>query len=306
MREILQSLRTLLIDHLVATQPLTMNVPAGTNTVIVPNTSRFRPNDQIYFLSNSSGFGETAIIESIPDYQTLVLANTVVRTWTVLENAYVQKAVNDQFIKGIYIGDMKIIPSFPAITLTQTGESNEWYTLRSTSHEYKIAIRTYVLADNFETSEFYLASLSEQIREILIDHIRPIINGQSHPLTVDLPAGGAVVTVADTTDFATDLASPAHTSIAFLRDAQPRPSQQETQIKTVLSSTQLELTNPAVFDYLVGRQAEIIRVNRLLYDSRPSDISYGYVRGSGSSFLRASEITWFGKEMLCREGNFLT
>lgn len=306
MDQILISIRNLLMDHLVNPQPLTVDAPTGSVSVTVPNTSRYKANEEIYFFSSITGKGETAIIDSIPDYQTLNLKTATVSPWLVASTAYVQKAINFQPLQGIYIGDLKQIPKFPAISITPTSESNEWMTLRGSSHEYRFAIRSYILADNFETSELYLTKLTRIIREILMDHIRPIIAGQSHPLTVDLPAGSAVVDIADTSDFAADLAAPGHSSIGYLRDASPTPAQQESYIKTVLSPTQIELVNPSVFDYLIARQAEIIRVERMLYDTRPESISVGYVRGAGSSMLRASEITWFAKEFICREGNFLT
>jgi len=179
-------------------------------------------------------------------------------------------------------------------------------TLHGTTHEYKIAIRTYVLSDDFETSEIFLAKLSEQIREVLIDHIRPIIDGEPHLLTADLHMGGTVVSIADTSHFLADLAAAAHQSFGYLIDATPEPNSQESYIRTVLSPTQLQLVMPAAYDYLVERQAVIVRAKRMLYDSRPSSISYGYVPGDKGSLLRASEITYFCKEMLCRSGNLLT
>lgn len=273
---------------------------------MVPNTSRFRIGDEIYYLSTSAGFSETSTVKEIPDDKTIIVTSGSVRGWTVAEGTYIQKAVNFQFIKRIHIGDLKPIPSFPTICLEPLTENNEWMTLRSTSHEYRIAIRTYVLADNFEKTNTYLIKLTEQIREILLDHIRPIVVGESFPLTADLVAGGTVVSIANTSKFADDLSQPDGVSFGYLRDAMPRPSQQESYIKSVLSPTQLELRGASAFNYLVSRQAEIIRAERLLYDTRPESISYGYVPGQGGALMRASEITWFAKEMLCREGNFLT
>lgn len=297
MDKILQSLRTLFLDHVAATELLAADVAIGGKIVLVPNTSRFRIGDQIAFLS-PTGQGEFTLIEDIPDNITIVIAPGSTHGWTVAQGTYIVKSINNEFIKGVYIGDIKMIPSFPAITIDIESESNEWFTLRQTSHEYKFRIRAYVLEDNFEKTNIYLLKLATQMREILLDHIRPIIDGISHPLTADLPAGNTIVNVADTTGFV--VGGP-----VFIRDAHPRPAQQESYVKSILSPTALEINLAAENDYLVSRQAEIIVVQRLLYDTRPESINYGVVN-KGGTFCKAAEFSYFAKEMRIREGNILT
>jgi hypothetical protein len=300
MDQILQSLRTLLIDHLAASETLTADLALGGTSVKVPNTSRFRISDQIYVMSNTVGFGETAFIQDIPDDKTITINPGTVRGWLVSEDAFVQKAVNNQFIKRILIGDIKQIPSFPTITITGTQESNEWVTLRQTSHDYRFAIRIYVMADGFETTNLFLIKLAKQTREILLDHIRPIINGESHPLTLDLPANATVVTIADTSNFT--VGSP-----VFIRDAHPRPAHQESYIQTVLSPTEVEIAIPSAYEYLVSRSAEMILVERLMYDSRCDSINLGYVSSAGGGpMMAAAELSYYCKEFILRQGNLLT
>ena len=300
MDKILQSIRTLIIDHLAASESLTADLLLGGTVVSVPNTSRFRLGDEIYLISDAAGFAETSVIKDIPDSETLIIDPPSVRGWSVAETSYVQKAVNHQTIKRVHIGDLKIIPSFPTITIDATDESNEWFTLRQTSHEYRFKIRTYVLADNFETTNLFLLKITEQLREILLDHIRPIIDGESHPLTADVPVGQTVINVADTSNFV--VGGP-----VFLRDAHPKPAHQEDYVKKILSPTALEIRTATDFEYKVSRQGELILVKRLLYDTRPESINYGFVTSpGGGTLMRASEITWFAKEMRIHEGNLLT
>lgn len=296
---ILKSLRSLLLDHLAATGTLTADAPITTNVIKIPNTSRFRVDDDAYLISGPTNITENVNIADIPDDKTLVLAGPLQRTWTMAETAYIQKAVNGEFIKGIYIGDLKVIPSFPTITIDILQEQNEWFTLRETTHEYRFAIRVYVLEDNFETTNLRCIVLTEQVREILMDHIRPIIDGTSHPLLADLPKTQSVVNIADTSGLI--VGGP-----VFIQDNEPRPSQQENYVKTILSPTAVELRSPADFDYLVSRGAQLTFVRRLLYDTRPESINYGYVPGKGGTFARAAEIQWFAKEMRLRLGNILT
>jgi hypothetical protein len=304
MDQILSSLRTLLIDHLAAMEVLSADAPLGSLVLTVPNTSRFRVGDQIYLLNKmttTESQGETAMIADIPDNVSIVLTQpTSCKAWPVSESSYIQKAVNFQFIKRIHIGDLKVIPSFPTITIDPDAESNEWLTLQQTSHDYKFNIRAYVLADGFEKTNMYLIRLTQMIREVLIDHIRPIINGESHPLTVDLLQGQTVVTIADTSNFAAG-------DWVFIKDAYPNPSQQEMRVKKIISSTQLELIRPTCYDYLMSRQAECILVKRLLYDTRPDNITYGYVVSEGGGpLMRASQISWYAKENIYRNGNSLS
>jgi len=300
MDKIQQSVRTLLMDHLAAIEPLTVNLSLGGTVVKVDNTSHYRINDEIYLISSSVGFAETSIIKDIPDDKTIIINPPSVRGWTVAENAYVQKAVNHQFIKRINIGDLKIIPSFPTITITATSESNEWYTLQRTMHDYKFNIRVYVLADNFERTNIFLIKLAEQIREILLDHIRPIVDGHSYPLTADLPIGSTVVNVSDTSEFKVGGA-------VFLRDRNPAPHHDEAYVRKILDGTTLAIHHATQFDYLMSRNAELIRVDRLLYDTRPESINYGYVQTPGGGpLMQAADISWFAKEMITRQGNILT
>jgi hypothetical protein len=301
MHEILTSLRSLLVDHLSTTESLTANTAPGSDVVSVANTSRFRPGDEAFLMSTGLNKAEPVRIFEVTDYQTLKLFEGSVPGWTTSDSSFIQKAIAHQPLRRAYVGDLRRIPDFPTITLSPSSESNEWWSLRATEHDYKIAIRVYVQTANFEESNIVLAKYAQAVREILVDHIHPIIEQQSEyfPLTADLPMGGVVVSIADTSSFIAN-------RMVFIRDAEPRPSSTENYVLSVLSPTELELAIPVRYDYLVSRQAEIIKINRYLYDTRPSEINYGYVPGAGGSLLRAAEINWFGKEVRCREGNIAT
>lgn len=298
MDQILPALRTLLLEHLANSQPITADVLVGGTVVTVPDTSRFRIGDQISFISVIAGKGEFTVILDIPDDKTVVISPGSTRGWSVAEGTNIVKSVNNEFIKGIFVGDLKVIPSFPSITIASETENEDWFTLRQTSHEYKLRIRVYVLEDNFETTELRLIKIAKQTREILNDHIRPIIDGTTFPITLDMPAGSTVVTVSDTSLFKVG-------GIVFVQDNMPRPSQQESYIKSILSPTALELNIPADFDYLVSRGGRIILVKRLLYDTRPESINYGVIN-KGGTFCKAADISYFAKEMIIRQGNILT
>lgn len=297
MDKILQATRSLLLNYLAPTQTLTADLPLNGTTVSVADTKFFRVNDEIFLISESVGFAETSLIQDIPNDKTIIINPPTVRGWAVSEGAYVQKAINHQFIKRILIGDNKNIASFPTITIDAKSENNDWLTIARTRHEYHFSIRTYLLADNFETTNIFLIKLTQQIREILYEHIRPIIDGDPHLLKADAPFGATVITIDDTSKFQVGMP-------VFLIDNHPQPHSQESYVKTILSKTQLAINHATEFDYLASRGAELIRSNRMMYDTRPETIEYGYIQSpGGGSLMRASEISWFAKEDICRFDN---
>lgn len=314
MYDILQSIRGLILDHLDNTQPILADLPVGNTVVFVPNTSRFRVNDEIYIMAPvdsthllAPDLIEPAWIVEIPEYNQLIISTVdpnsslyvspvgSTRLWLVSENTQIHKAIQHQPLKGVHIGDIRPIPDFPTITVSPASEDSEWLTFGGSSHNYKTTIRVYVLADNFETTEKLLSKTAKQVREILFDHIHLPIDFTPYPLTADVPTGGTVVSVASTAKFFPG-------AFTFIRDAKKRPFiSQVAYVRSVLSSTDLELSCSLENDYLVARQAEILLCRRYLYDTRPDSISYGFVPGTGGSFMRAAEISYFGKEMVLRE-----
>jgi len=303
MQQILETLRSLLMDHLATAQSLTSDTPVGGSFVNIPNTSRFREGDEVWMMSSGSKL-EANSVKEIVDDKVLLLNTPVVGHWRVNDLAYIQKVLAYAPLKRIHLGDLRQIPSFPTICLVPTGDSNDWMTLGSTTDEYKVAIRTYVLVDNFENANKTVIRYAEYIREVLTEHIRPIITGDHYALLEDLPVGGKVIKVSSTTAFASDMVTMGGSTV-FLRDNMPHPSEQENYVKTVLSSTEIELDQVAEYEYKVSRGAEAIRVTRLLYDSRPESINYGYVQDN-ASLLLAAETSWWCKEQICRRGNYLS
>lgn len=299
MDEILPSLRTLLIDHLATSQALIADMAPGSKFVKIANTSRFRAGDEVFLMATPLNRAEKARIFAVPDFETLELEEATVPGWATADSSLVQKAINYAPLKRVYIGNLGRNPDFPSITITPENESNEWWALGATDHDFRVSIRVYVQTGNFEKSEILLAKYAKAIREILIDHIHPVINSQTEifSLTVDLPANGTVATIPDTSTFRLG-------DRIILRDATPPPSSEENTVRTVLSPTELELNVAVGRTFETARSAELLRLNRYLYDTRPSDISYGYV--PGASLLRAAQIDWFGKEVRCRPGNIAT
>lgn len=296
------ALRDLLASHVAASQALTSSAFDGATTLQVADTSKFRTDDEIFLTSGTSTISvenSRLFIEDIPDYRTLVLSAPIQNDFLMDNSPVVQKAINYQILKCVYMGDLPSQPDFPSISISPMSEDNEWMTLRGTTHEYKFQIRAYVLADNYETTNLYLPKLARQIREILIDHVHPLVDADYFPLTADVPAGSTVVPVSSTSTWQ-------KAQVAFLRDKAPRPSSEENSISTILDSTHLSVRQPTEYDYLVVRGGEIIKINRFLYDTRANSTKLGFSAQKGGPLLKVAEIEYFAKEYICREGNLIT
>jgi len=309
--QILQSIRELFIQHLANNQPLLADLPAGSTVVSVRNTSRYRVGDEAFLISptlmatdpttgrQTPGLTERVTIKRITAFNQLVLASPTTIAWNVSDNSSLLKAVNWQPLQRVYIFDLQRIPKFPAITISAKDEVPEWITLRGTSHQYNFQIRVYVLDDGSEAAELTCIKLAKQVKEILLDHIHPIIGGVAQPLAADLPNGSTVVNVADSSIFTPLLP-------VYIRDASVRPGAQEIDVSAILSPTQIELATPVMYDFFVARDAEIIQTNRYMYDTLPTDISYGHVPGEEGALMRCAQITWYCKEEVIRLGDLVT
>jgi hypothetical protein len=302
MERIMLALRDLLLSHIAASQALTVDAIHGSTTLKVADTSKFRVGDEVFMMQGTSSImteNSRISILSIPDYQTIILDTAISNDFLVSSSSFVQKAINYQILKCVYLGDLPNQPDFPSITISPMSEDNEWLTLRGTTHDYKFQIRAYVIADNYETTNIYLPKLARQIREVLIDHLHPLVDADYFPLTSDLLAGSSVVTIADTSAWEKG-------QLAFLRDKAPRPSSEENDIATVLDATHLELRGDTQFDYLMARSGEIIKINRYLYDTRANGIKLGFAMQKGGLMLKSADIDYFAKEFICRDGNLIT
>lgn len=306
-KDIMRSLQRLLIDHMAADWPLTANLLPGQNIVSVLQSSRFREGDDVFLKSEILGKIEPAVIDSVLPWDPvlgyrIVLEDPIIGTWTTATSSSLLRAINHQPLKRVYRGDLNISPDYPCISISLPDESNEWLTIRATEHEYTFKIRANILADNFEVGTDQISTFGEAIREVLIDHIHPVIDNPPViiPITSDVPANSSVIELSDTS-----LLAPGYR--VFLRDGEKRPAgSQEAVVQSILSSTQVRLATATEWDYLVARGAEMIVALRYLYDTRPSSVSYGYVPAKGGSFSHAAEISYFAKEMICRTGNLIT
>jgi len=306
-RDIMRALQRLMIDHMAADWPLVADLAPGQNVVRVLQSSKFREGDEVFIKSETLGKVEAAVVDEVlawdPTYgYRISLESPVSGAWTVADGSSLLRAINHQPLKRVYRGSLTITPAYPSISISLPEESNDWFSMRATDHEYTFKIRAYTLSDNFERGTDQIAKFAEAIREVLIDHIHPIVDDPPVviPITSDVAANSTVIEVTDSSRI-----SPGDR--VFLRDGEVRPmGSQEAVVQSILSATQVRLATPTEWDYLVARGAELIVAVRYLYDTRPSSVSYGYVPGNSGSFGHAAELNYFAKEAICRTGAMIT
>jgi hypothetical protein len=307
MNQIEKAIQQMLMDNVAPMQLLMADLPVSTTTVSVANSSRFRPGDQVLLASDTlvlpgqttPGAVEKATIADIPDYDVIKLVDPVNRAWLMSDTSYILGAVNWLPLQRVYLGGLPALPKTPCITITQQNEDiPEWLTLQATKHDYRLAIKCFITADNPEAAELYLPMLAQKVREVLLDHIHPIVGGVDYPLLVDLPVGGTVVTISDTSKIKIP-------SLAFIHDAKTRIPARESVVRAVLSPTQVEIVVPAEYPYLVSRGAEFVHMTRYFYDTRVTSIRYGFVQKDGGMF-KGAELSYYLNEELIRPGNVLT
>jgi hypothetical protein len=323
-RDLMVALQRLFIEQLAADWPLTEPLSPGDNIVSVLQSSKFRAGDDVFVKSVTPSPGKvepTTIAEVYawdPALGYRVRIDPPVQGWWLVGTdpynptrpygSSLLKAVNHQPLKRVFKGDLRRIPDFPSISISLPDEDNEWSTIRATDHTYNFKIRAYTMADNFETGTEYIAKFAEQVREVLLDHVHPLVDYFSLPLAADLPLGSTIVQMdVSTAPLLSLFARIVPGDRVYLRDGEKRPAgTQEGVVQSILGPGQARLSTTTQWDFLVSRGAEFIVARKYLYDTRPSRISYGFVPSNDGSFLNAAEVGYFAKEMVCRAGTILT
>jgi hypothetical protein len=306
MFEILRTLQEILMNGIAPMQLLSANAAIGDTIISVANSSRYRIGDEAMIVSDTvtlpgqaiAGAVEICKVKSIPDYNQIELSVPLTRAWLLSEGAYIVGTVDHMPLQRVYIGKMPVNAKFPCITISPVSEDNDWMTLQATNHEYKFDIGVYVLTDTLEKSTILCGKFAKKAREVLMDQIHPVVNGISYPLSADLPPGSKIVTLPTTVG----ITIPA---LAFIRDAKTRIPARESVVRAILSPTEVEIVIPTEYEYLMARGAEFILMKRYLYDTRPSNIRYGFVKKE-AGMLAGANISWYAKEELIRPGNILT
>jgi hypothetical protein len=286
MFDILESLRRTIYRWVNTTVALTQDASFGDSTIKVVSSARFRVGDEVALHNGVDGEPGFTITE-IPDVNTIVLSKPieVITGWKIANNAMITKTYNGQFVQAIYLGDPDVIPKYPAITIMGENRESEWFTLETTKETYNAQIVVYAESANDEDSYRTVSTIANIIQQGLKKNIFPLVGPYdvTRPLA-DIENGDEFIKVADSSVF-----TPGD-KILLENTYQA----QELRVACVVDSTTIQVWPNPHIEFLVSDQTKIIKLNRFIYNSWPSSVSYGY-RYKGS-LLHAASIKWFGNE----------
>lgn len=283
MEGILNSAKSIVQKWIRTQTPLTADASPGDDTISVLTARRFRRGDQIV-IRNSLDKGEFHTVSDIVDCSTLRLSSTVNWSWDS-NDCMVDKTWKNQFLQGIYLGDVLNIPKYPSIIIESESKDSDWLTLGSTTERYNLKFRIYVDDAWQESGYLWMHRMADALQEGLKKNFYPLAAPYNViALTQDALSGTKFLKVADTSN----LWFPAR---IYIED----PFHfNEVYVKRIVDSTTIELGEPLCDNYLVDYNPILVFTTRLIYNSWPSKVRYGTVYKG--TFLKSAEIDWFVEE----------
>jgi hypothetical protein len=286
MIDILESVRRIVYKWVNTNVALTEDAPYNTTTLKVASAVRFRAGDEVA-LHNGVDGEPGLVIKEIPDNNTIVLESPiqVITGWKVANNAMLTKTYDGQFMQAIYIGEPDVIPMYPAITILGQKRTSEWFTLGSTKERYSIQLVIYADNDNHEAAYRTVSQIANIIQLGLKKNIYPLV-GQYNTTTItaDVQAEDTYIKVADSSIFSVD-------DKILLEDIYKA---EELRVSCIEDSTTIRVFPNPHFPYKVSEQTKVIKLNRFIYNSWPTEIDYGF-KYKGT-MLHAASISWFAEE----------
>ncbi len=297
--------------NVIAKTNVVSNVTTGAIIVNVENSYRFHANEEIVIIDwgyndeNHIHYKkyEYAHIKYVNNTHAITLHAPVVDNWLVSDNAFVQKTIGRSplYEDNVLYGDREVIPVDDiVITVEPSKLSNEWiYIQGGLSEEYRLRIMIYGKSISVEEGRRILDRYSYNVYELLNRNIHLDIDDYDAPLMHNYTNGDLNIVVED---------NPSNREkFVAVSNSQPAPYRlQDNQGVTcwfrITNVAQggglLHLTIGTSFDsdFLLSEYAVLRRIGRYMYDSRVDNIDFGQV-SKGSAFLRASELSWFGKRV---------
>jgi hypothetical protein len=289
MLAIAESLRRIIARHVITESPLTADASAGDDTITVRTTNRFAKGHQVLIKNDADDpdVENGLTIAEIVDKNTIRLTAPLAFDWTVAAGCSVMKTIRGNYVRAVMLGEPEVFPQnmLPAITVRAKGSNSAFFTTRATKERYTFEIGVFVEAASQEDSEILMLELADMVQKGLKKNVYPLVSDyESVEVTQDIAVGDYFVKVADTSIFV-----PGH--ITLVED---QYKMFENHVNGVCDATTLRLETAFQESYLAG-ETHLIRPNRFIFNSWPSDIQPGTIYKG--TLLKAAAITWFGEEM---------
>jgi len=283
MEEILDSLKKIIYRWVNTEIPLINNVSVGDVILDIDNTNRFYPGDVIA-ITDGIEFEFPLVVKGVLDRNKIVIHSGTNFNWNS-SNAYVKKSINGQFVQGIYIGDVSIIPKFPAIVINGKSKTSEWTTLESTTEKYEVSISCYVEQANQEDGYRTLLKMVKIVEQGLKRNMFPLISSSPSVDVIDSVLTNDQFLKVESTD-------------GLLKNhllvIEGKYNAEDLMIQEVVDEQIIRVGN--VFNnYLLSEAPKIYVLDRFLYKTWPGSIDFTTVQKD--TLLKGATISWSGEEI---------
>lgn len=304
---IVDSIIDLVKINLISKTNLTSNANTGDTIINVENSFNFFSGQEIVLIdygyndqsSEHYQSFEYAVVKSVIDTTKIELSTPVISNWLLLDKAFIQKTIahSPLYDQNVLYGDRNIIPTDEiAITIEPLSLSNDWMYLQGgLNEETKVQITIYGQSVETEQGMRILNKYSKAVYDILNLNLHLNINDYQAPLIKDINVGDNTFCVCDTPEnrenFVVD------SCFSFQDNLMPRCSlYQATSVNINNGEICVTVNRNFEHDYKKEEFAIAIRMSRYLYDSRVDNVNFGTIQ-KDSAILRASQLSWFGKEI---------
>jgi len=300
--------------NMIAKTNVTANITSGDVIINVYNSFQFSSNQEIVLIDynyNTEGNAHYQIFEyakilEVNNTTAITLTDPVVGNWLVSDGAFIQKTIGHAplYENNVFYGDREVIPfDQMSVAVEPVSLSNEWiYIQGGLSEEYRIKILVYGRDIKFEDGRRILDRYSDSIYQLLLNNIHLEVDNYHTSLSVNYTAGSTTITIPDTAEnrkYITESGASPYPYEYQMQDNEGASCWFHiTNIATV-GSTMVLTINPTfnstfrVSDFAILKKWSTIEY---IYDSRIDSVTYGVV-SKGSAFVRASELSWFGKKV---------
>ncbi len=293
MLQLQEALKRIIEKFIVNITPFASDVSSGSNSIPIESSRRYQIGDGIAIYNseilNDTGEGEIHTIETIPDWNTITICDSLVDSYPQ-STSFVQKMVGDRFLEAIHLGSPGKYTHFPAISIDAKSKDNEWFTLESTSEVFNIDITVYVEAADYEKSYRLMHTYAKRIETSLFRSLYPLVEPYDcATLAQDITETDTIIQITDADDLVAG-----QDGWVWLESADYLRFH---KIREILDAGVFELSVPAGRPFSAGDK--VIRPRRHFYNAFPRGIQYGTINQE-TAVLKASVISYTAHEEIRR------
>jgi hypothetical protein len=304
---IVDSIIDIIKKELIAKTSLSSDASIGDTTISVVNSFHFYAGQEIVFIdwgyndetADHYQMFEYSVVKSVTDTTTIVLVSALEGNWTTSNKSFIQKTIahSPLYDHNVLYGDREVIPTDEvAITIEPVTLSNEWIYLQGgLSEESRLTITIYGQSVETEEGLRILNIYSKAVYDLLNNSLHLNINDYQTPITRDISLndGSFYVCNNDVNDELFVVGG----SYTFQDNDSPRCTWYKATSKSYVGDEICLIVDCLINqEILISEYGLAIKMNRYLYDSRVDSVTFGKTQ-KGSAVLRASELSWFGKEV---------